>query len=119
MQRARTQELGSGLTVIGFLLMLTAIGMASWRWSAAIDLWFFGALIFWCCVCGARQMPLRQIPGTAWAGMALGLLLIAQGVLWTFIHKTPRAVPLTLGMLITALATTAIGWWVYQRGSED
>ena len=85
MRRARAQEIGRGLGVIAFVLMFTAIGMATGRWSAAVGLWFFGALIFWCCACGARQIPLRQIPIGAWAGFALGLLLIGLGVLWTFI----------------------------------
>ena len=51
--------------------------------------------------------------------MALGLLLIGLGGLWTSIHKTPSGGLLTLAMLLAALATLAIGQWVYQRATED
>ena len=114
MRRARAQAIGKGLGAIGFMLLYTAIGTATGRWSAAILFWFFGGLIVACCVCGARHTPLRQLPIATWAGsMALGLLLIGLGVLWTSIHKTPSGGLLTLAMLLAALATLAIGQWVY------
>ena len=120
MRRARAQAIGRGLGAIGFMLLYTAIGMATGRCSAAIGLWFVGGLILMCCVCGARHTPLRQLPIAAWAGsMALGLLLMGLGVLWTFIYKTPWGVLLTLEMLLAALATLAIGLWVYQRAKAD
>ena len=116
----RAQAIGRGLGAIGFMFLYTAIGTATGRWSAAILFWFFGGLIVACCVCGAWHTPLRQLPIVAWAGsMTLGLLLIGLGVWWTFIYKTPQGVLLTLEMLLAALATLAIGLWVYQRAKVD
>src|SRR5258706_5384266 len=97
MRRARAQAIGRGLGAIGFMLLYTAIGMVTGPCSAAIGFWFVGGLILTCCVCGARHAPLRQLPIAAWAGsMALGLLLMGLGGLWTFISKTPWGVVLTL-----------------------
>ena len=101
------------------MLLYTAMGMVTGRCSAAIGFWFVGGLVLTCCVCGARHTPLRQLPNVAWAGsMTLGLLLIGLGVWWTFIYKTPWGVLLPLEMLLAALATLAIGLWVYQRATE-
>lgn len=103
----RAGEIGRGLAVVGFMLLIVAVLLLTWRVAAGYALFVCGLVFFWCG--GGMILPPWRITKIGWVLVLLGLAIIGLAAGWAFIYTKSWMPALAAGVGVVGLVLLAVG----------